>query len=380
MAETNPAPPPAGHLLGPIISPPGAKAAYAARPVTSRGRLYPEVESVTRSCYSRDRDRIIHSTAFRRLKHKTQVFVQHEGDYYRTRMTHSLEVAQLARSLTRTLDADEDLAEVVALAHDLGHTPFGHAGEEALDAATRDIGGFDHNAHTLRLVTRLEHRYADFDGLNLTWETLEGLVKHNGPLLSDPLRPSHATPASGLRATGTSPFDASHKGEGDLGGTAKPLPGPIASFNARWPLELTTWPGLEAQLAALADDIAYLTHDLDDGLRAGLVTRAELGDAPLVGPHVRRVTERYGELELSRFIGEVIRTLMSEMMEDVLATTRANLAAGNFADAAALRGAGHAVAQFSPALGESLAALKAANNSPTTRLAPAMECATWGWR
>ncbi|HEU4549802.1 MAG TPA: dNTP triphosphohydrolase, partial [Rhizomicrobium sp.] len=175
MAETNPAVP-AGHLLGPVVSPPGAHAPYAARPGTSRGRLYPETESPTRSCYSRDRDRIIHSSAFRRMKHKTQVFVQHEGDYYRTRLTHSLEVAQLARSLARTLKADEDLAETVALAHDLGHTPFGHAGEEALDAATRDIGGFDHNAHTLRLVTKLEHRYADFDGLNLTWETLEGLV------------------------------------------------------------------------------------------------------------------------------------------------------------------------------------------------------------
>ncbi len=164
--------------MGVIVSPPGPHAPYAARPETSRGRFYPEPESATRSCYSRDRDRIIHSTAFRRLKHKTQVFVQHEGDYYRTRLTHSLEVAQLARSLARTLEADEDLAETVALAHDLGHTPFGHAGEEALDAVTQDIGGFDHNAHALRLVTKLEHRYADFDGLNLTWETLEGLVKH----------------------------------------------------------------------------------------------------------------------------------------------------------------------------------------------------------
>jgi dGTPase len=161
MAETNTpnAPEPAGRLLGPIVSPPGTHAAYAARPETSRGRFYPEAESATRSCYSRDRDRIIHSTAFRRLKHKTQVFVQHEGDYYRTRLTHSLEVAQLARSLARTLQADEDLAETVALAHDLGHTPFGHAGEEALDAVTKDIGGFDHNAHALRLVTKLEHRY-----------------------------------------------------------------------------------------------------------------------------------------------------------------------------------------------------------------------------
>ncbi len=318
MAETNPA----GCLLGPIVSPPGPHAPYAASPAASRGRFYPETESATRSCYSRDRDRIIHSSAFRRLKHKTQVFVQHEGDYYRTRLTHSLEVAQLARSLARTLEADEDLAETVALAHDLGHTPFGHAGEEALDAVTRDIGGFDHNAHALRLVTKLEHRYADFDGLNLTWETLEGLVKHNGPL------------------TGAQPA-------------------PIASFDKRWPLELESWPGLEAQLAALADDIAYVSHDIDDGLRAGIFTIADLTEAPLAGDHVKGVLDRHGELELSRFIGELIRTLMSELMEDVLVTTRANLAAGGFASAAALRGAGRPMAAFSPALFPRLKALKA---------------------
>ncbi|HWX90982.1 MAG TPA: deoxyguanosinetriphosphate triphosphohydrolase, partial [Rhizomicrobium sp.] len=289
---------------------------------TSRGRFYAEVESATRSCYSRDRDRIIHSTAFRRLKHKTQVFVQHEGDYYRTRLTHSLEVAQLARSLARTLQADEDLAETVALAHDLGHTPFGHAGEEALDAVTKDIGGFDHNAHALRLVTKLEHRYADFDGINLSWEALEGLVKHNGPL------------------TGV-------------------LPGPIASFDKRWSLELSSWPGLEAQLAALADDIAYISHDIDDGLRAGIFTIRDLIQAPLAGDHVKGVLERHGELELSRFIGELIRTLISELMEDVLNETRANLERGNFASAAALRGAGGAMAAFSPSLLERVKALKA---------------------
>ncbi|HVV26731.1 MAG TPA: dNTP triphosphohydrolase [Rhizomicrobium sp.] len=356
MAETKTLEPPAppGRLLGPVVDPPGRRAAYAARPETSRGRFYPEPESATRSCYSRDRDRIIHSTAFRRLKHKTQVFVQHEGDYYRTRLTHSLEVAQLARSLARTLQADEDLAETVALAHDLGHTPFGHAGEEALDAVTKDIGGFDHNAHALRLVTKLEHRYAAFDGLNLTWETLEGLVKHNGPLLFAP---------SGLRNEGAaaaiSPSDASHAGEQGLSvRQEKPLPGPIAGFDARWPLELTTWPGLEAQLAALADDIAYVNHDIDDGLRAGLFTIRDLLEWPLVGPHVQGVLDRYGELELSRFIGELIRTLMSELMEDVLTATRANLAAGAFAGAAALRGAGRATAVFSPALLERLKALK----------------------
>ena len=311
---------PPGRLSGPIVNPPGPHAAYASRPEDSRGRFHPERESATRSCYSRDRDRIIHSSAFRRLKHKTQVFVEHEADYYRTRLTHSLEVAQLARSLARTLAADEDLAETVALAHDLGHTPFGHAGEEALDAVTKDIGGFDHNAHGLRLVTKLEHRYADFDGLNLTWETLEGLVKHNGPL-------------------------------------KPPLPGPIAGFDKRWPLELSTWPGLEAQLAALADDIAYVSHDIDDGLRAGLFTIADLTASPLAGDHVKGVLARHGEMELSRFIGELMRTLMSELMEDVLMTTRANL--DGLASAAAVRAAGRATAAFSPALFERLKALKA---------------------
>jgi dGTPase len=315
MAETNPA----GHLLGTIVSPPGPHAPYATRPADSRGRFYPESESATRTCYSRDRDRIIHASAFRRLKHKTQVFVQHEGDYYRTRLTHSLEVAQLARSLARTLAADEDLAETVALAHDLGHTPFGHAGEEALDSVTRAIGGFDHNAHALRLVTKLEHRYAGFDGLNLTWETLEGIVKHNGPLLNEP-------------------------------------PGPIISFDQRWPLDITTWPGLEAQLAALADDIAYVSHDIDDGLRAGLFTTHDLFDWPLVGDHARGVIARHGELELSRFIGELIRTLMSELLEDVLAVTRANLK--DLHSAAAVRTAGRATAAFSPALMARLKELK----------------------
>ena len=353
MAETKPQQEPktapAGRLLGVIVSPPGPHAPYAARPETSRGRLYREPESATRSCYSRDRDRIIHSTAFRRLKHKTQVFVQHEGDYYRTRLTHSLEVAQLARSLARTLEADEDLAETVALAHDLGHTPFGHAGEEALDAVTRDIGGFDHNAHALRLVTKLEHRYADFDGLNLTWETLEGLVKHNGPLLA----PSALRTAGG--ATGTSPAAA---GEAAPNSHHDKLSGPIASFNKRWALELESWPGLEAQLAALADDIAYVSHDIDDGLRAGLFAISDLREWPVVGAHVKGVLERHGELELSRFIGELIRTLMSELMEDVLLQTRANLQAARPASAPALRAAGRAMAAFSPSLLDRLKALK----------------------
>jgi len=296
-------------------------APYATKVTQSRGRLYPETESPTRTCYSRDRDRIIHSSAFRRLKHKTQVFVEHEGDYYRTRLTHSLEVAQLARSLARSLKADEDLAETVALAHDLGHTPFGHAGEEALDKAAADIGGFDHNAHALRLVSKLEHRYADFDGLNLTWETLEGLVKHNGPI-------------------------------------APAAPGPIAGFDARWPLDLSLWPGIEAQIAALADDIAYVNHDLDDGLRAGLFAVADLTEAPLAGPHARAVTARYGELELSRFIGEMIRTLMSALLDDLRAETGARLAAARPDSAAAVRAASNALVALSPAMLEQLRALK----------------------
>jgi dGTPase len=351
MAETNTPDSgsgPPGRLLGPIVNPPGAHGRYAARPADSRGRFYPERESATRSCYSRDRDRIIHSTAFRRLKHKTQVFVQHEGDYYRTRLTHSLEVAQLARSLARTLEADEDLAETVALAHDLGHTPFGHAGEDALDAVTKDIGGFDHNAHALRLVTKLEHRYADFDGLNLTWETLEGLVKHNGPLIA----PSALRSAGA--ATGTSPAGA---GEAAQTSHGDKLPGPIAGFDRRWSLELSSWSGLEAQLAALADDIAYVSHDIDDGLRAGIFTIDDLTEAPLAGDHVKGVLARHGQIDLSRFIGELMRTLMSELMEDVLATTRANLQ--GLSSAAAVRGAGRATAAFSPPLFERLKALKA---------------------
>ena len=302
---------PAGRLIGPLFEPPHDLAPYATKPAASRGRFYSEPESATRTCYQRDRDRIIHSTAFRRLKHKTQVFVQHEGDYYRTRLTHSLEVAQIARSLARVLALDEDLAEAIALSHDLGHTPFGHAGEEALSEATAEFGGFDHNAHALKLVTELEHRYADFDGLNLTWETLEGLVKHNGPL------------------------------------TGRAMPAPIASFDQRWPLELGGWPGLEAQLAALADDIAYVNHDIDDGLRAGLFGIADLAEAPFVGPHVTAMQRRFGELELSRFIGQLVRTLMSALVEDLLDETRRRIAAADVSTVEGVRGHKEALAGFS---------------------------------
>jgi dGTPase len=319
--QTQADPPPPGHLLGPVFNPPASSAVFATQPAQSRGRFHPESESSTRTCYSRDRDRIIHSSAFRRLKHKTQVFVQHEGDYFRTRLTHSVEVAQLARSLARILAVNEDLAETVALSHDLGHTPFGHSGEEALNAVTQDIGGFDHNAHALRLVTKLEHRYADFDGLNLTWETLEGLVKHNGPIAAN-------------------------------------VPGPIAGFDARWSLDLTRWPGLEAQIAALADDIAYINHDIDDGLRAGLFGIADLAQAPLAGAHVRAVQDRHGDLELSRFIGELIRILMSALMDDVLGETRTRLAAAAPKSAADVRAMPRALAGFSAGMLEHVRALK----------------------
>lgn len=311
----------AGRLIGPLFEPSRAPAPYATRPADSRGRFYPEPESATRTCYQRDRDRIIHSAAFRRLKHKTQVFVHEEGDYHRTRLTHSLEVAQIARSLARVLAVDEDLAEAIALSHDLGHTPFGHAGEEALNEATAAFGGFDHNAQALKLVTQLEHRYASFDGLNLTWETLEGLVKHNGPV-------------------------------------QRPLPQPIASFNAKWPLELDRWPGLEAQLAALADDIAYVNHDIDDGLRAELFSIDDLRVAPLAGEYTRAVVQSYGDLELGRFIGEAVRRLMSALIEDLLAETRRRIGFANVNSAADVRANSTPIAGFSSGMAAQVAALK----------------------
>src|ERR1700686_4670795 len=271
-----------------------ARATYACDPDRSRGRLFSEPPSRTRSPFRRDCDRVIHSTAFRRLKHKTQVFVQHEGDYYRTRLTHSLEVAQIARSLSRALGLDEDLAEALALSHDIGHPPFGHAGEAALDACMADYGGFDHNAQGLVLVTRLEHRYAAFDGLNLTWECLEGLVKHNGPLLA--------------------------------GGAPKErLPAAIAGFS--WDLELSTYPGLEAQIAALSDDIAYVNHDIDDGLRAGLFETEDLFEVPLVGSIFRWVADRHPRLERGRLIGEAVRRVISLMVGDLTDETGRGLKA-----------------------------------------------------
>ena len=255
----------------------------------------PEPESPTRSVFQRDRDRIIHSGAFRKLQYKTQVFVYHEGDYFRTRLTHSLEVAQIARSISRTLALNEDLAEAVALAHDLGHTCFGHAGEDALREAMRPYGGFAHNDQTLRILTKLEHRYAAFDGLNLTWETLEGVVKHNGPLL--PL-------ASGATLPTTL---AELEQEGEIN------------------LALNTYPGAEAQVAALSDDIAYNNHDIDDGLRAGLFTFEDLAEVPLVGPILQEAQARHPGLDHSRLIHETIRRLIDAMVTDVVTETKHRL-------------------------------------------------------
>src|SRR6202162_5926619 len=269
-------------------------APYASKPEESRGRLYPEPEHATRSAFQRDRDRIIHSTAFRRLKHKTQVFVDHEGDHYRTRLTHSLEVAQIARTISRALGLDEDLAEALALAHDLGHTPFGHAGEEALNAEMTPFGGFSHNDQTLRILTRLEHGYAEFDGLNLTWEALEGTIKHNRPLVGH--------------------------------GLARPVPPSIEEYDRRHKLELDTFAGPEAQIAALADDIAYNNHDIDDGLRAGLFAVADLADVPLVGPVFAEVGARYPGLDEARLIHESIRRLIDRMVRDLVSETRLRLA------------------------------------------------------
>jgi dGTPase len=290
-------------------------APYASKPEESRGRLYPEPEHPTRSPFERDRDRIIHSTAFRRLTYKTQVFVYHEGDHYRTRLTHSLEVAQIARSISRALALNEDLAETLALAHDLGHTPFGHAGEEALNAEMAPFGGFSHNDQTLRVLTRLERRYAEFDGLNLTWEALEGTAKHNGPL----------------------------KGRG----IERPVPPTIALYDREHPLLLDTYPGPEAQVAALADDIAYNNHDIDDGLRAGLFAVADLAEVPLAGPIFREVAARYPGIEEARLIHESIRRMIDRMASDLIAESRARLEGSGLNSAADVRLNGAPVIAFS---------------------------------
>ena len=286
------------------------QAIFAADPAGTKGRLFPEEESAHRTPFHRDRDRIIHSSAFRRLKHKTQVFVEHEGDYFRTRLTHSIEVAQVARTLANALGLHQELAEAVALAHDLGHTPFGHTGEDAMDELMQPYGGFDHNAQALKIVTSLERSYAEFDGLNLTWETLEGIAKHNGPV-------------------------------------DDPLPYALAEYNAKHDLELNTHACAEAQVAALADDIAYNNHDLHDGLRAGLFTDDEVSALPLVGPCFAEVDKKYPDLDLRRRRNEALRRFFGVMVEDVLRVTRDNLSDLDPQSAQDIRMAGRPMAQFS---------------------------------
>ncbi|MGH1369209.1 MAG: deoxyguanosinetriphosphate triphosphohydrolase [Maritimibacter sp.] len=297
-------------------------ATFACKPNESRGRLYPESESAFRSPFQRDRDRIIHASAFRRLKHKTQVFVEHEGDYYRTRLTHSIEVAQVARTIAGVLGFDEYLTEAVALAHDLGHTPFGHTGEDALDAMMKPYGGFDHNAQALRIVTSLERHYAQWDGLNLTWEALEGIAKHNGPVVGA-------------------------------------LPYALAEYDAHHDLELGTYASGEAQVAAISDDVAYNNHDLHDGLRAGLFTVEEICELPIIGACFGEVDRLYPGLEASRRQHEALRRVFGVMVEDVLTTSKRLIGELNPASAQDIRAAGHAVVQFSPALFADLKQIRA---------------------
>ena len=309
------------------------RAAYACDPDRSRGRLVAEPPSRTRSPFRRDCDRVIHSTAFRRLKHKTQVFVFHEGDHYRTRLSHSLEVAQIARALARQLGLDEDLTETLALAHDLGHPPFGHAGERALDRCLRAFGGFDHNAQTLHVVTALEHRYPEFDGLNLTWETLEGLVKHNGPLTE-----RSGVPVGLYREHG--------------------VPIGIANYVKRHDLELWSFPSLEAQIAAIADDIAYDAHDIDDGLRAGLFRLDDLKVMPLMAEITAGIDAHYPTLDDDRRGAELVRELISHLISAVFAEAQGRLVAVKPQSAQDVRLQKQALIDFPQAVAEEEAAIK----------------------
>ena len=310
------------------------RSVYACDPDRSRGRLFAEPPSQTRSPFRRDCDRVIHSTAFRRLKHKTQVFVFHEGDHYRTRLTHSLEVAQIARALARQLGLDEDLTETLALAHDLGHPPFGHAGERALDACLKAHGGFDHNAQTLRVVTALEHRYPQFDGLNLTWESLEGIVKHNGPLIE-----RGGAPAGRYRDHG--------------------VPVGISDYVKTYDLELSSFASLEAQAAAIADDIAYNAHDIDDGLRAGLFTVDDLKVIPVVADMIAEIARRYPMLDDIRRGAELVRELISYLIGAVVAEAARRLAAARPQSADDVRHHGEALIAFPPEVAKAEAEIKA---------------------
>jgi len=292
------------------------RAIFATSPDRSRGRLHDEPPSETRTEFQRDRDRVIHSDAFRRLKQKTQVFVAHEGDHYRTRLTHSLEVSQIARTVARVLGLDEDLAEVLALAHDIGHPPFGHAGETALNEAMRLYDGFDHNAQALRVLTKLERKYPKFDGLNLTWETLEGVIKHNGPLV---------TVQKSIEA----------------------LPAAFRDYEALQSLELNTFAGPEAQVAALADDIAYNNHDIQDGLRAGLFEVDDLMDIPLTGNVFREVMLEYPDLERDRLVAEAVRRLIGIWTRDLIQEFQRRAAKAKPRSVEEVRALDHPLAAFS---------------------------------
>lgn len=300
-------------------------APYAENAAASRGRRFEEAPSATRTPFARDRDRIIHTSAFRRLKEKTQVFVAHEGDQFRTRLTHSLEVAQIARSLAAALKLDTDLAETIALAHDLGHPPFGHAGEDELEIQMGAHGGFDHNVQTFRVVTELEQRYPDFIGLNLTWETLEGVIKHNGPVVSKLSSPAWKA---------------------------------IADYDAAYGLELGGWAGAEAQVAALSDDIAYNNHDVDDGVEAGIFTLDELRDVALIGPMIRDVRGQWPGLDDRLVRLEAVRRMIGAMVNDVIAETRRRAAATGVGSASDVRALDHALVAFSPAMAAELGQLR----------------------
>jgi dGTPase len=309
------------------------RASFAADPARSRGRLHPEEETGGRNPFRRDCDRIIHSTAFRRLKHKTQVFVSFEGDHFRTRLTHTLEVAQIARALARRMGLDEDLTETLALAHDLGHPPFGHAGEDALNECMKDLGGFDHNAQSLRVVTSLERRYASFDGLNLTWESLEGIAKHNGPLT-----------------------DRAGKGVGRYNG--REIPQAIAEYQKQQDLELWSFASCEAQAAAIADDIAYDAHDLDDAVRADLVKVEELAALPLAGEIYAKVRAKYPAAEAPRLTNEITRRLIAAMINDVIAESGKRIAAAGMKTIEDVRNAKNSLIAFSNAISDADRAIK----------------------
>ncbi len=311
-------------------------APYASDPARARGRLVREDESSFRTCFHRDRDRIIHSSAFRRLKHKTQVFVEHEGDYFRTRLTHSIEVAQVARTIAKALGLDAELTEAVALAHDLGHPPFGHTGEDALSELMEPYGGFDHNAQAIKIVTRLERHYADFDGLNLTWDCLEGIAKHNGPVKGD-------------------------------------LPFALAEYNKVHDLELHTHASAEAQSAAIADDVAYNNHDLHDGIRAGLIDEEEMSGLPIICDAYAQVDARYRGLDPKRRRHEALRRVFGVMVSDVIETSRARIAESGVETLEALRALPYPVVAFSEEIERDLKAIRQFLFSRMYRAPPVME-------